>query len=135
MQVMGTLGTRAAAIFDLDDDGDLDIVTHEFGAAPQVLISDLAQRHEVNWLSVKLVGRQSNRDGLGALVRVSSGDVTWTKLHDGKSGYLSQSSMPLYFGLGEHEEVDRIEVQWPSGRRQTVSSGLETGRLIVIEER
>ena len=70
---------------------------------------------------VKLRGHRSNRDGLGALVTVRAGDDVYTRYHDGKSGYLSQSSLPLYFGLGNHQKVDRIEVVWPSGALTTVA--------------
>jgi hypothetical protein len=121
IKVMSALGTRSAVIFDLDNDGDLDIVTNEFGSAPQVLVSNLAERKKIHWLKVKLVGTVSNRDGLGATVRVTAGGRTFMKYHDGKSGYLSQSSLPLYFGLGDTAKVERVEVVWPSGNKQVVS--------------
>jgi hypothetical protein len=132
--VMASIGSRSAVILDLDSDGDLDIVTNEFNDRPQVLISDLAQRRQIHWLKVRLVGRESNRDGLGATVKVFVGPRVLTKYHDGKSGYLSQSSLPLYFGLGENARVDRITILWPSGRSQTVTEGLEPDRLVEIVE-
>ena len=70
---MATLGTRSSVMFDLDGDGDLDIVTNEFNSAPQVLVSNLAQRRPVHWLGVALTGTASNRNGLGAAVRVRAG--------------------------------------------------------------
>jgi hypothetical protein len=101
-----------------------------------VLVSDLAQRHPgVRWLSLRLRGARSNRDGLGAWVTVSAGGRTFRRFHDGKSGYLSQSSTPLYFGLGAAEKVDSVEVLWPSGARQVVRSGIPVaGELVVTEE-
>jgi hypothetical protein len=134
IEIWGTLGTRSSAIFDLDDDGDLDIVTSEFGARPQVLISDLAQQHEIRYLKIELEGRESNRDGLGAVVKLVAGDQEYTQTADGKSGYLSQSSLPLYFGLGKAQKVDRIEVRWPSGRTQTLTEGLPIDDLLWIRE-
>ena len=134
VRIMGTLGTRASAVFDLDHDGDLDVVTHEFGAAPQVLISNLAQKTEVNYLEIELTGTRSNRDGLGAEVTVVAGDSRYMKVHDGKSGYLTQSSLPLYFGLGAAKSVDRIEVRWPSGVEQVVTDSIGLNRLLEIEE-
>jgi hypothetical protein len=132
--VMGTRGTRSSAIFDLDADGDLDIVTNELNIEPQVLVSDLAQRREVHYLKVELVGKKSNRDGLGAWVRVKAGDDLYTEYHDGKSGYLSQSSLPLYFGLGGHEAADEVTVEWPSGRTQTVAGPIVSGTALEIVE-
>jgi enediyne biosynthesis protein E4 len=132
--ITGTLGTRAAVIFDLDADGDLDIVTQEFNSEPQVLISDLAQRRRVHALEVRLVGTASNRDGLGATVTVTAGGRTYTQFQDGSSGYLSHSSLPLYFGLGDAASVDRIEVRWPSGRTQTLPGPIASGGVREIVE-
>ena len=133
--VMAPLGSRSSVIFDLDRDGDLDIVTNEFNSAPQVLISDLAQRRPFNWIAVTLTGTASNRNGLGAVVRVSAAGRVYTKYNDGKSGYLSQSVLPLYFGLGDADTIDRIEVDWPSGKKQVETRQLETNRTRLITER
>jgi hypothetical protein len=133
--VVGAVGTRSSVVLDLDGDGDLDIVTSEFNDRPQVLVSDLADERAPRYLAIELTGRRSNRDGLGAWVTVRAGSDVWTRYHDGKSGYLSQSSLPLWFGLGEHRKVDRVEVLWPSGVRQVVTTGIPTaGRLEVVEE-
>jgi hypothetical protein len=132
--VMAPLGSRSAVMFDVDGDGDLDIVTNDFNSAPQVLVSDLAKRRPIHWIQIVLVGAASNRNGLGATVRVRAGDHVYTKFNDGKSGYLSQSALPLYFGLGDAETIDRIEVDWPSGRRQVVTQGLETNRTLRMAE-
>src|ERR1700682_812781 len=134
IQVMGTLSSRSSVIFDLDNDGDLDIVTNNFYAAPQVLISNLSQVKEIHWLKVVLVGTISNRNGLGATVRVRSAGHVYTKYNDGKSGYLSQSALPLYFGLGGSKKIDRVEVDWPSGRKQIVTDGLAINKAIQITE-
>jgi enediyne biosynthesis protein E4 len=133
VMVMGTLSSRSAAIFDLDNDGDLDIVTNDFNAEPQVLISDLAQRRQIHWLKVVLNGTVSNRNGLGATVRVRAGGQVYTKYNDGKSGYLSQSVLPLYFGLGDAAKIDRVEVDWPSGRHQVFTDAPINRTLPVTE--
>lgn len=130
----GTLGTRSSAIFDLDDDGDLDIMTNDFNSEPQVFVSDLAQRHKIHWLKVKLVGKDSNRDGIGAVVKVKAGARTFTKLMDGNSGYLSHSLIPLYFGLAEAEHADGVEIQWPSGIRQSLPGPIAGNRQIEVVE-
>jgi enediyne biosynthesis protein E4 len=134
IKVMAPLGSRSAVMFDLDGDGDLDIVTNDFNSAPQVLVSDLAQRRPIHWLQVALAGAASNRGGLGATVRLRAGGHAYTKYNDGKSGYLSQSALPLYFGLGDAEKIDAIEVDWPSGRKQVVTEGLEINRTLRIAE-
>jgi hypothetical protein len=127
-------GSRSSVMFDLDNDGDLDIVTNDFNSEPQVLISDLAQRRKIHWLKIVLVGTTSNRNGLGATVRVHAGGQTYTKFNDGKSGYLSQSVLPLYFGLGETTKIDRVEIKWPSGRDQLVTKGLQENQTLTIRE-
>jgi hypothetical protein len=132
--VMSSVASRSAAIFDLDNDGDLDIVTNDFNTPPMVLVSNLAQRRPIHWLKVKLNGAASNRDGLGATVRVTAGGRTLMQYNDGKSGYLSQSSLPLYFGLGDAQKVDRVEVDWPSGRKQAVTQGLRANEVLRIDE-
>lgn len=134
LTVMAPAGSRAGVLFDLDKDGDLDLVTSDFNSAPQVLVSNLAQVHSINWLQVQLVGAASNRDGLGASVQVVTSHGTYTKQHDGKSGYLSQSSLPLYFGLGNDAAVTRVEVRWPSGRSQVIAQGIKVNDTLRIQE-
>ena len=134
VEVWGALGSRSSVIFDLDNDGDLDIMTNEFNARPLVLISDLTQKTDVHWVALKLVGRESNADGIGARVSVQAGDLVLTKVNHGQSGYLSQSVQPLYFGLGEAEEISRIEIRWPSGKTQNLAGPLACNRQIEIAE-
>ena len=132
--VMAPAGSRAGVLFDLDNDGDLDLVTSDFNSAPQILVSDLAQVRSIHWLQVQLIGASSNRDGLGALVKVETAHGTYTKQYDGKSGYLSQSSLPLYFGLGDDTAVTRVEVRWPSGRNQVITQGIKVNDTLRIRE-
>jgi hypothetical protein len=127
--------SRSAAILDLDNDGDLDIVTNEYGDVPQVLISDLAQRGPVHFLKIRLVGVRSNRDGIGAVVSVHAAGRAQFQVNDGKSGYLAQSVMPLYFGLGTATQADSITVKWPTGATQVVQGPLRSGSTIVVTER
>ena len=132
--VMAPAGSRAAVLFDLDNDGDLDLVTSDFNSAPQILVSNLAQVRSIHWLKVQLIGAASNRDGLGALVKVETAHGTYTKQYDGKSGYLSQSSLPLYFGLGDDTAVTRVEVRWPSGRNQVITQEIKVNDTLRIRE-
>ena len=132
--VWGARGSRSAVIFDVDRDGDLDIVTNEFNAAPMVLVSNLSEKTKVHYLAVALAGTTSNRNGLGAVVRVTAGGVTYTKVMDGNSGYLSHSLYPLYFGLGAVDAVERVEIVWPSGKKQTVPSPIKINAVLDVKE-
>src|SRR5579875_897162 len=134
IRVMAPLGSRSAVIFDLDNDGDLDIVTNDFNSEPQILVSNLSERRQIHWLKVRLSGTVSNRDGLGATVRVTAGGRTLTEFNDGKSGYLSQSSLPLYFGLGDAQTVDQVEVDWPSGTKQAITQGIRANEVLNVTE-
>ncbi|MBI2948305.1 MAG: CRTAC1 family protein [Verrucomicrobia bacterium] len=132
--VYGALSSRSSAIFDLDDDGDLDIVTNEMNDRPMVLVSNLSERRPIHFLKMKLIGTVSNRDGLGATVKVKAGETTLTQFNDGKSGYLAQSVIPLYFGLGEIEAASSVEIRWPSGRTQIISDAIPRNGLLTVRE-
>ena len=133
--VMGALGSRSSAIFDLENDGDLDIVTNDFNSGPQIFVSDLNNKKQVNYLKIDLVGTKSNSNALGAIVKVYLKSKTLTKYKDGKSGYLSQSQMPLYFGLGEEEKVEKIEIIWPSGQVQSLSKDIPINSVFIVKEK
>jgi len=132
--IMAPRSSRSSVIFDLDNDGDLDIVTNDFNSEPQVLISNLAQKRQIHWVKINLQGTVSNRSGLGATVRVQAAGHTYTQYNDGKSGYLAQSALPLYFGLGEAMKIDQVEVDWPSGRKQILTTGIEENGTILATE-
>ncbi len=82
----------------------------------------------------QIIGTRSNRDGLAARVPVQAGRRTLSQSHDGKSGYLGQSSLPLYFGLGAETRLSRVEVRWPSGTMQVVTNNLAPNQLLTIVE-
>ena len=133
-EMWGAVGSRSSAIFDLEGDGDLDIVTAEFHDGPMVLVSNLAEQTSIRYLVVELVGTESNRDGLGARVTVQAAGASYLKVHDGQSGYLSHSLIPLYFGLGDADTVDEIAVVWPSGARQVVPGPIAANTTIEVRE-
>ena len=100
-----------------------------------VLISDLARtKPDLRYLKIILVGGASNRDGLGATVTVKADSRVYHRTHDGKSGYLAQGLYPLYFGLGEAQVVDQVEVRWPSGRTQVVPGPIKINSILKVQE-
>ena len=133
--IWSAVGSRSSVMLDLEGDGDLDIVTNEFNTEPQVLISNLAEKNPaLAFLKIRLIGKQSNRDGLGAVVTVIAGETRQHQLHDGRSGYLSQSSLPLYFGLGKTPQIDAIEVRWPSDELQRIEGPIEGNKTLTITQ-
>lgn len=132
--VEASLSSRSSVLLDLDNDGDLDLVTNEFDGPPQILINNLQERRQPRFLKLQLTGTRSNRDALGATVNVRSGKIRHVHFISGKSGYLGSSSLPLYLGLGDTSRIDEIEILWPSGRRQSIHEGIpETGLFAVRE--
>ena len=135
VEIWGAMGTRASVIFDLDNDGDLDIVTNEFNSEPMVLVNNLTSvSAKTRYVKVRLKGTTSNRSGLGARVELKTDTATYVQVMDGKSGYLSQSDMPLYFGLGGASRIEEVRVSWPSGEEQIISEPVEMNSLLAIEE-
>ncbi len=126
--------SRGTLLVDIDQDGDLDVIMGEWNAPPMVLTSNLSELGGLNYLTIDLEGTTSNRDGLGAVVRVISGAMTQTFAHDGQSGYLAQSDQPLYVGLGDVSAADRIEVTWPTGATQVLEGPIASGTAVEIVE-
>ncbi|MEC9093435.1 MAG: FG-GAP-like repeat-containing protein [Planctomycetota bacterium] len=133
--VWSALGTRSSAIFDLDDDGDLDIVTSEFNSEPMILISNLADQKKINYLKVRLKGTRSNPDGLVSKVVITAGGKQYMQVYDGVSGYLSHSLYPLYFGLGNDSEVAEVEITWPNGQKDIRTGPFQSNQTVEFQER
>ena len=107
---------RGLAYADFDRDGDLDILlTTNNGPAVLFRNEQLAGNRSVRFA---LQGTQSNRDAIGAGVQVFAGDLRQSRIVHGGSSYLSQSELPLTFGLAKRDKVDRLLIQWPSGRTE-----------------
>jgi enediyne biosynthesis protein E4 len=121
---------RGAAYADINNDGALDVLITTNGGPAHLYRNEGGINQS---LRIKLAGTKSNRDGVGAVVRVSAGsDKQWLMMKSGSS-YLSQSELVLTFGLGTKIKADTVEVQWPSGQVDKLSN-IAAGQTVTIEE-
>ena len=105
---------RGLAYADFDRDGDLDLLlTTNNGPAYLYRNDQLSGNHSIRF---HLTGTKSNRDAIGAIVRITSGGLTQSRMVKSGSSYLSQSELPLTFGLGKRDGVQQVVITWPSGR-------------------
>ncbi len=123
---------RGAAYADYDRDGDLDILTTTNHGPAYLFRNDGGNRN--NWLSVRVVGSQSNRDGIGAMVRVTNaaGRQSWSQVKSGSS-YCSQSDLAVTFGLGSDANAASLEIDWPSGAKQKLGS-VTANQFLTVDE-
>jgi hypothetical protein len=111
---------RGAAFGDFDGDGDPDVVITTNGGSAFLYRNDVLNGHRIIRLTLR--GTKSNRDAIGAKVRVTAGGQRYSKMVKTGSSYLSQSELPLSFGLGTRTTVDRVEIEWPGGRREELKA-------------
>ncbi len=122
---------RGSAVADYDNDGDSDIAVSNSGGPLQLLRNDGSHGQ---WAGVQLLGRQSNRQGIGArLVGETPAGRKLTRLVQAGNSYLSSSDPRVLFGLGSEKAIRRLTIFWPSGTIQTVED-LSAGRYVKIEE-
>lgn len=122
---------RGACFGDYDNDGDIDgyiVNLNDYGA---FLRNNKGNRN--NWVLLKLVGTTSNRDGIGARVKLTSGGKVQTDQKRSTSGYLSQNDPRMHFGLAKNTLIDKIEIKWPSGKLQILEN-VKVNQILTVKE-
>jgi hypothetical protein len=122
--------SRGSAVGDLDNDGSLEIVVNNMNDTPSLLKN---YGEKKNWILIKAVGKKSNRSGIGARVTVVTGKLK--QMNEVRSGdsYISQNDLRLHFGIGDATKVDRVEILWPSGRKEAFEN-LKANQIVTLEE-
>lgn len=124
---------RGAAVADLNGDGKLDVVVAALSAPAEIWIND--SQGKSHWLEFSLQGTKSNRDGIGARIKLTAGGKVQFNHMTTASGYASSSAGPVHFGLGEARVADEVEIRWPSGTIQTLKNVAADQVLQVKEPR
>jgi len=121
---------RGLAVADFDNDGDLDIVVTDAGGRPMLLRNDGGNLNHS--IAIRARGRESNRFGLGCKVRVTSGSRTQLREINPYGSCLSTSDVRLFFGLGGEATITRLEIEWPSGKKQVIEN-VRSGQVLLDE--
>ena len=122
---------RGACFADLNNDGAEDIVVSNLDGSPSLLWNRSGQGN--HFLTITLVGSKSNRDGLGATVRVRTGDQWQTRQRHAGESYLSSCDPRIHFGLGRAERADQVEILWPDGQKTNLSR-VKADQFLTVRE-
>ncbi|HEV2401169.1 MAG TPA: CRTAC1 family protein [Candidatus Sulfotelmatobacter sp.] len=123
--------SRGACFADYDNDGKIDAFVVNLGA-PATLLHNISQNSN-HWIAIKLKGKKSNRDGIGAHLELLAGGRRQIAQRFAGSSYLSQDDARIHFGLGSANKVDKLTIHWPSGRDQVLEN-LAVDRVLTVEE-
>jgi hypothetical protein len=124
---------RGVAVADFDDDGRLDLFVANAGAVPHLWHNVTTDGH--HWVQFLLTGELANRDAVGTRVRLTAGGRDRWGFVDGGNGFAGQSTRRVHFGLGTADRIERVEVLWPSGRRQVLTDLPVDRRILLVEGR
>jgi enediyne biosynthesis protein E4 len=122
---------RGLATADFDNDGDIDVLINNRGGAPQLLRNDGGNAN--NWLTVRLIGTKSNRDGIGCSLKLISEGFTEFAQAKGGTSYMSASDPRVHFGLGKRKTIESLEINWPSGTVDKLAN-VPINRIITVKE-
>jgi len=128
---MRPIAGRGLATADFDNDGDLDIAVNCRGEYPELLRNDGGNAN--HWLKVQLIGTQSNRDGTGALLKLTSEGFEQVAQAEGGTSYMSASDPRIHFGLGKRTKVESLVITWPSGKVDKLAN-LPIDKIITVKE-
>ena len=115
----------------IDRDGDLDLLVMGEDGRPRLLLNDGGNAN--HWLTVLLIGTKSNRDGIGASLKLSSHGVVQYEQAKGGMGYMSGSDPRIHFGIGDRTKIDSLEITWPSGQVQKLTD-VPLDQIIAVKE-
>src|SRR6266478_8809754 len=122
---------RGLATADYDNDGDIDIVTNNRGDYPSLLRNDGGNAN--HWLEILLTGTKSNRDGIGASLKLTSEGFVHVEQSKGGMGYMSASDPRIQFGLGKRTKIESLEITWPSGQVDRLTN-VPIDQIIAVKE-
>ena len=123
--------SRGACFADYDNDGKMDAFVVNLGARGTLFHN--VSKNDNHWIAVKLKGKKSNRDGIGAHLELTAGGKKQVAERFAGSSYLSQDDDRVHFGLGSATKVDRLTIKWPSGKEQTLQN-LKVDHVLLVEE-
>ena len=124
--------SRGLALGDYDNDGDVDVFINNMNETPSLLRNDSVRAG--GFLSLRLIGKESNRSAIGARVKLELGERTLVQEVRSGSSFMSSSDLRLHFGLGGTESVEKIQIEWPHRSSKTVLTGVAANQFLEVTE-
>ena len=130
--MLETTAARGCALGDFDNDGDLDILINPVNALPELIRTDSTTGN--NWIAIKTIGTKSNRNGIGARLKITMPDGL-SSIEEVRSGgsYYSQNDLRVHFGLGRNSKIKTLEIRWPSGQTDILND-IPANQILTITE-